>query len=67
MYASPSIVILFDFIDQNSIQPKHRSDLVRVGGGVPTNLQLVLISLHIHVHHYGKVQEVNDLESSGKT
>lgn len=25
MYASPSIVILFDFIDQNSIQPKHRS------------------------------------------
>lgn len=67
MYASPSIVILFDFIDQNSIQPKHRSDLVRVGGGVPTNLQLVLISLHIHVHHYGKIQEVNDLESSGKT
>lgn len=42
-------------------------DLARVGGGVPTNLQLVLISLHIHVHHYGKVQEVNDLESSGKT
>lgn len=42
-------------------------DLVRVGGGVPTNLQLVLNSLHIHVHHYGKVQEVNDLESSGKT
>lgn len=25
MYASPSIVILFDFIDQNSIQPKHCS------------------------------------------
>lgn len=37
-------------------------DLVRVGGGVPTNLQLVLNSLHIHVHHYGKVQEVNDLD-----
>lgn len=56
MYASPSIVILFDFIDQNSIQPKHRSAKCKI-----------LLGLVIHVHHYGKVQEVNDLESSGKT
>lgn len=71
MYASPSIVILFDFIE-SKLHPAQTpqcqmQDLVRVGGGVPTNLQLVLNSLHIHVHHYGKVQEVNDLESSGKT
>lgn len=38
-----------------------------VGGGVPTNLRSVPNSLDIHVHHYGKVQQVNDLESSGKT
>lgn len=38
-----------------------------VGGGVPTNLRSVPNSLDIHVHHYGKLQQVNDLESSGKT
>lgn len=71
MYASPSIVILFDFIDQTQFSPNiARSYAARsflVGGGVTTNLQSVPNSLYIHVHHYGKVQQVSDLESSGKT